>query len=195
MSAYFTSRFLRVLLVASIFLTVSAATASAQVTTFRQAVAEAAARDDVLAAFYRERDFQGIWSGNRDRGRRNALMNAFADAGNHGLPTAKYDPTALMANLRAASTPAEQGRMEVEMSRLFLSYARDVQTGILRPGSVVDAIKRKVPYRSRLAIIQGFSQSNPAGFLRGLPPSSPEYTRLMRERCGWNACLPTVVGA
>ena len=182
MSAYFTSRFLRVLLVASIFLTVSAATASAQVTTFRQAVAEAAARDDVLAAFYRERDFQGIWSGNRNRGRRNALMNAFADAGNHGLPTAKYDPTALMANLRAASTPAEQGRMEVEMSRLFLSYARDVQTGILRPGSVVDEIKRKVPYRSRLAIIQGFSQSNPAGFLRGLPPSSPEYTRLMREK-------------
>ncbi len=176
------SRMMRVLLVASMFVTMTAAAATAQVTAFRQAVAEAAARDDELAAFYRARDFQGIWSGNGDRGRRNALMSVFADAGNHGLPTAKYDPQALMAKLRAASTPAEQGQMEVEMSRLFLSYARDVQTGILRPGSVVSAIKREVPYRSRLSTIQAFAQSSPAGFLRSLPPSSPEYTRLMREK-------------
>ena len=176
------ARLMRVLLVASILFTMTAAAASAQVTAFRQAVAEAASRDEDLAAFYRARDFQGIWSGMRDGSRRNALMAAFAAAPNHGLPAAKYDANALMAQLRAASTPAEQGRMEVELSRLFLSYARDVQTGILRPASVVEAIKRKVPYRSRLGYLETFIQSNPAGYLRSLPPSSPEYTRLMREK-------------
>ena len=182
MSVSMTAQFMRLTLAISLFLSVFAAPAVAQVTAFRQAVAESAARDDVLAEFYRGRDFQGIWSGNRDRARRNALMAAFADAGSHGLPTAKYDAEALMAKLRAASTPAEQGMMEVELSRLFLSYARSVQTGILRPSSVVSAIKRQVPLRSRLGTIQAFANSNPAGFLRALPPSSPEYTRLMREK-------------
>ena len=103
----------------------SASGPPAQTTAFRQAVAEGAARDDVLAEFYRGREFEGIWTGTtgRDRARRNALLAAFAGAGDHGLPAAEYDPNALMARLQAASTPAEKGAMEVEMSRLFLSYA------------------------------------------------------------------------
>ena len=176
------SRTTRLFLAVSLMLSVFAAPAAAQVTAFRQAVAEAAARDEELAEFYRAREFQGIWSGTRDRGRRNALMAAFADASNHGLPAAKYDAVALMAQLRAATNPTDQGRMEVELSRLFMSYARDVQTGMLRPSAVVSAIKREVPYRSRLGTLQAFATANPAGFLRSLPPSSPEYTRLMREK-------------
>lgn len=176
------SRAIRLFLTASLLLSVFAAPAAAQVTAFRQAVAEAAARDDDLAAFYRAREFQGIWSGTADRSRRNALMAAFASASDHGLPAAKYDANALMAQLRAASTAADQGRMEVELSRLFMSYARDIQTGMLRPSAVVSAIAREVPYRSRLGTLQAFAQSSPAGFLRALPPSSPEYTRLMREK-------------
>lgn len=158
--------------------------ATAQVTAFRQAVAEAAARDEALAAFYRGREFQGIWTGDSSavRNRRNALMAAFEGAGNHGLPSGRYDADQIMAQLRAAATPAQQGQMEVRLSQLFLQYARDVQTGVLVPGRVNDLIKREVPYRSRLATIQGFVQSSPTGFLRSLPPSSPEYTRLMREK-------------
>lgn len=185
------SRTIRLFLTASLLLSVFAAPAAAQVTAFRQAVAEAAARDEDLAAFYRAREFQGIWSGTADRSRRNALMAAFASAANHGLPAAEYDANALMAQLRAASTPADQGRMEVELSRLFMSYARDIQTGMLRPSAVVSAIKREVPYRSRLGTLQAFTQSNPAGFLRGLPPSSPEYTRLMREKLRLERLLGT----
>ena len=176
------SRTIRLFLTASLLLSVFVAPAAAQVTAFRQALAEAAARDEDLSAFYRAREFQGIWSGTADRSRRNALMEAFASAANHGLPAAKYDANALMAQLRAASTPADQGRMEVELSRLFMSYARDIQAGMLRPSAVVSAIAREVPYRSRLGTLQAFAQSSPAGFLRALPPSSPEYTRLMREK-------------
>lgn len=161
-----------------------ASPAAAQVTAFRQAVAEEAARDADIAAFYRARDFEGIWSGTTaaDQNRRNALLGAFADAAMHGLPADRYDTDTIMAQLRAATTPAQQGRMEVAMTRLFLQYARDVQTGVLIPAEVDDLIKREVPYRDRLATLQGFVVANPAGFLRSLPPSAPEYTRLMREK-------------
>lgn len=156
--------------------------AQAQVNDFRQTVAQAASSDEDLAAFYRARDFEGIWSARSDRARRNALMDAFSSAGDHGLPPGRYDAAALTARLRAAQSPVEQGRLEVELSRLFLQYARDVQTGILVPSRVDGNIKRQVPYRSRLSTIQAFSQSSPAAFLRSLPPASPEYTRLMREK-------------
>jgi murein L,D-transpeptidase YcbB/YkuD len=175
--------------------------AVAQVTAFRQAVAESAARDEALSAFYRARGFEGIWTGTsvRDRDRRNAFLGALADAGEHGLPTADYDPDRVMARLHAAETPAEKGATEVYLSELFLQYARDIQTGLLTPGDVVPAIKREVPYRDRLDLIRGFAQSGPAGFLSALPPQSPEYARLLREkvrlerllaRGGWGAPVP-----
>ncbi len=157
---------------------------TAQVTAFRQAVAESAASDAALAEFYRARAFEGIWTGSsgRDLARRTALLAAFSEAGSHGLPAGLYDPEAVMVQLRGTTTPAAQGRIEVELSRLFLQYARDIQTGVLVPGQVIAQIKREVPYRSRLETLTAFEQSSPAAFLRALAPSAPEYTRLMREK-------------
>jgi len=177
-------RFMQFCLLLCLLLPVTTTRAEAQVTAFRQAVAEAVARDEDLASFYRAREFEGLWTGssNAVRSRRNALMTAFEGAGNHGLPAARYDADALMAKLRAAQTPQEQGQMEAELSRLFLQYARDIQTGIVVPGRVDQWIKRQVPYRSRLATIDAFSRSNAGSFLRALPPSSPEYARLLREK-------------
>ena len=174
--------------------------AQAQTTAYRQAVAEGAAQDDVLAEFYRAREFDGIWTGSSrtERARRNALLAAFANAGDHGLPSAQYDPDALMARLQAANTPAQQGAIEVEISALFLSYARDVQTGILTPSNVVEEIHREIPLRSRLGYLEAFEASTPAAFLASLPPSSPEYARLLREKLrlerllasgGWGATV------
>ena len=174
--------------------------AQAQVTAFKQAVAEAAARDEDLAAFYRERGFEGIWSGADAASRRNAFLAAMSDAPMHGLPRARYDSDRVMAQLRAAATPQEQGRMEVEMSRLFLQYARDIQTGILVPGEVVPAIRREVPYRPRLGTLRDFAKAGPAAYLRALAPSAPEYQRLVRAKLQMEAQLaqggfgPTVGG-
>ncbi|MEL6683392.1 MAG: L,D-transpeptidase family protein [Pseudomonadota bacterium] len=176
-----------------------AAPAKAQVSEFQQAVAQAAAQDEDLVAFYRAREFQGIWSGRGDRQRRNALMTAFSAAADHGLPADRYDVEALMARLQAARTPTEQGKLEVELSRLFLQYARDLQTGILVPSRVVSEIHRQVPYRPRQQTIAAFVQSNPSAFLRSLAPASPEYTRLMRQKMqmerllaqgGWGPTVP-----
>ncbi len=176
-------------LIAVIFLTASAV--QAQVTAFRQAVAETAALDEDLAAFYRARDFDGIWTGTTPEAqlRRNALLGALSTVAAHGLPEARYDTDTIIAQLRAARSPADQGRMEVELSRLFLQYARDVQTGVLTPGDVIALNFREVPLRPRLATLQRFMLAAPATFLRSLPPTSPEYVRLMREKLQLEALI------
>jgi len=46
----------------------------------------------------------------------------------------------------------------------------------------VSEIRREIPLRSQLGYLQSFEQSNPAAFLASLPPSAPEYARLLREK-------------
>ena len=157
----------------------------AQVTGFRQAVAEVVAGDESLAAFYRAREFQGAWAGDDalSIARRNALLGALADAPSHGLPSRMFDPVALMARLEAARDPLAQGEMDVELSRVFLDYAHAVQTGVLTPGQVVPLIKREVPVVDGIVLLEEFFASDrPVAYLQGLAPRAPEYVRLMRAR-------------
>lgn len=186
---------------AALFSFISAGLALAQSTGFRQAIAASVASDPELTQFYKERNFEGFWTGSQARARRNALLEALARAGDHGLPAGEFDPDQVMARLQAAQSDAEKGRADVELSLVFLRYARAVQTGVLSPRSVDSGIKRDVPLRARLGTIKAFAASNPAGFLRALPPSSPEYARLMREKLrlervlgngGWGAAVPEV---
>jgi murein L,D-transpeptidase YcbB/YkuD len=156
--------------------------ASAQVTAFRQAVAETAARDEDIAAFYRARNFEGIWSGDSAVGHRNALLAALENATHHGLPTNRYDVADLIAQMQSARTPAEMGAIEVSLTKTFLQYARDVQSGVLRPKSIDPMIVREVVYTPRLELLSEFRNSNPTTFLRSLPPSTPEYTRLVATK-------------
>jgi hypothetical protein len=57
---------------------VSPKPAMAQVTAFKQAVAEAAALDKDIAAFYQANSYKSIWTGRtgRERSRRQALIKA-----------------------------------------------------------------------------------------------------------------------
>jgi murein L,D-transpeptidase YcbB/YkuD len=160
------------------------ASAFGAVTGFRLGVAEAAARDEVLAAFYRQRGFEGIWSGSgeRDAGRRNALLSAMAEAPVHGLGPRRHDPQVLVRTLTAAATPYEQGRAEVEMSRAFLRLARDLGAGMLVPSDVNPAIKREVLAADPLAVITVFPEEEPVAFLAGLAPASAEYARLLSAK-------------
>jgi len=180
---------------------VAAAPAKAQVTPFMQAVAEAAAKDADIAAFYKANGYKPIWTGksSRDKSRRSALLKALKNAGDHALPVSSYQIDLLTANLRKIKSQRELGKIEVAMSRLFLKYARDLQTGILTPRKVDSGIVRDVPLRNRTKLLEAFSKSNPAGFLRKLPPSAPEYTRLLKAKLtlekqlgkgGWGPRVP-----
>ncbi len=156
----------------------------AQVTAFMQSVAEASVGDGELAAFYKSNGYQAIWTGTDSKGkaRRAALLKAFASAADHGLPASSYDTKFLEANLRSVKSERDLGRIEVELSRLFLKYATDVQTGILTPGRVDPGLVMQVPLRDRAQTLAAFAKSSPAGFLKSLPPSSPEYVRLMKAK-------------
>ncbi|MDD9923564.1 MAG: L,D-transpeptidase family protein [Boseongicola sp.] len=158
--------------------------AQAQVTAFMQAVAEAAAKDKDIAAFYKANGYKPIWTGktNRDKQRRSAFLKAIGSAGVHGLPAARYEPEKLKTNLRSVRSERDLGRLEVELSRLFLLYARDIQTGILTPRRVDSGLVREVPLRSRTSILTAFAKSSPSGFIKSLPPKDPEYARLMKEK-------------
>ncbi len=174
--------------------------AVAQVTAFKQAVAEASARDEDIAAFYQANKFEAVWTGKgRDRNRRAALIQALSNAANHGLPAERYDVAGLQAKMKAARSPRDLGLLEVEMSRVFLQYARDLQTGVLIPGRIDKAIVRKVPYRDRTSYLVNFAKSSPKGFFRALAPRTHEYTALMKEKLrlerllaqgGWGQTVP-----
>lgn len=159
--------------------------AVAQVTAFKQAVAETAARDADIAAFYRENEYQPVWTAKGPVGleRRKALMAALQNADNHGLPADRYKFDMLYQKMTQARSPRDLGLLEVAMSKSYLSYARDVQSGMFVPSSLDNGIARKAPRRDRQGYLSGLEQAGDASaFINALPPNGPEYIRLMKEK-------------
>ncbi|WP_104017320.1 L,D-transpeptidase family protein [Roseovarius nitratireducens] len=168
---------------------------------FRQAVAEAAGSDRDLAEFYSETDYRPVWTGDdaTHRARRAALLRALDDAALHGLPEGRYGRAALLARMADIRSTREMGEVEVALSRAYLAYARDVQSGVLVPGRVDSDIKRSVPRRAAGALLADMMQGDPRAVLRGLPPQTNAYRRLMKERLrlegviargGWGPVVP-----
>jgi len=158
--------------------------ARAQVTAFMQEVAARAASDEALAAFYRANGYQPIWTGEtaRDAARRRALLSALDRAGDHALPAARYARAVEEARLGEIRSERDLGRAEVALSALFLAYARDVQTGVIEPRSADAGLVREVPLRDGTETLTAFARAEPVGYMRSLPPQSPEYAMLMKGR-------------
>ncbi|MEP1538037.1 MAG: L,D-transpeptidase family protein [Paracoccaceae bacterium] len=168
---------------------------------FAQAVAEAASRDKDVAAYYKANGYKSLWTGrsNRERQRRAALLDVLAASGTHGLPVSSYDAAGLKQRMKTAKTPRELGQLEVDLSRVFLDYSADVQTGALQPNRIDSAIVRQVPYRDRTSYLVNFAKSSPRGFFRALPPKTTEYNALLKEKLrmerllakgGWGQKVP-----
>ncbi|ETW14155.1 peptidoglycan binding protein [Roseivivax marinus] len=161
-----------------------AAPATAQVTAFKRAVAETVGEDEAVAAFYRNRGFEPVWTGPEDiqRLRREALLEAVTMASAHGLPAGRYDANALMAEMRAARTAEERGALDVHLSLTFARFARDLSAGALDPRRVISGLKREVYIPDTADLLDKLESDDPRAVFRGLAPSSPEYGRLMREK-------------
>ena len=172
-----------------------------QVTAFKQAVAEAASRDDDIAAFYRSNGYTPVWtgSGEADRNRRAELLKAIRSAASHGLPVERYDPEGLLATLANVRTPRDRGLAEVKLSQVFLKYARDIQTGVLIPSRIDKGIVRTIDYRDRTETLNNIVTTRPSSVFRALPPRSMEYNALLKEKVemerllasgGWGPLVP-----
>jgi len=199
---------LRALTVVTAFGLLTASTALAEdgfsfkVTAYKQAVAETLGEDEGIAAFYRSRAFEPIWTGAgaEDTARRLALIEAFGMADVHGLPRGRYNVDALRRQMAQVRTGRDRGLLEVELSRTFLSFAHDLQSGVLDdPSRAVPDIKRKLPRRDDADLLARLATEDPTAVFRSLVPSSPEYTRLMRAKLklehriahgGWGPTVP-----
>ncbi|MEJ1990373.1 MAG: L,D-transpeptidase family protein [Maritimibacter sp.] len=183
----FTSRF-TMLSTAAFFALSSpglAAEGDLQFPAFAQAVAEAAIGQDEVAAFYRSNGYEPIWTSDdaASMARRTALLRALGSAGDHGLPVAQYDTSAVEAQMRHVASPREQGQVEAELSRIFLTYAHQLQTGILNPRDVSRDMKRRPQRVDGTELLSGLAASdNPDFYIRGLVPDSDEYAQLMHAR-------------
>ncbi|PRX31974.1 Murein L,D-transpeptidase YcbB/YkuD [Meinhardsimonia xiamenensis] len=175
---------------------------AARLTPFMIAVAETAAQDREIAAFYRANGYRPIWTGGDedDRRRLEALLSAIARAEDHALPRARFEQALRRAGLDRIATQREMGRAEVALSRIFLDYAKAVHSGLLTPSAIDPGIERKPPELDRRALLERVAAADdPAPLLRSLAPRSPEYARLMRAkreleaqlaRGGWGPRVP-----
>jgi len=177
------------------------ARADGQSAAFRQAVAEAAARDPDVADYYRDTGYQPIWTGDGDgdHARRQALVRALSQAALHGLPETRYDLAGLMSQMAQVRSLRDLGQVELALTRAYLDYARDVQSGVLVPARVDSGIKREVADRPAAAHLTALKTSIPREVLRSLPPQTNEYARLMKEKLrlerliatgGWGPTVP-----
>jgi murein L,D-transpeptidase YcbB/YkuD len=169
---------------------------------FKQAVAEAAARDADVATFYRESAYEPVWTGDGDSfvARRKALISALGRVEDHALPAERYSTDQLVAQMAGARSVRDLGLVEVALTKAYLRYARDINSGILVPSRVDSGIVREIKRRDRTELIQSFATSDdPKAFLRSLAPQTQEYTRLMKEKLhlarliasgGWGKTVP-----
>ncbi len=185
----------------ALLVSVAAFQAEALVSQFKQSVAEAAARDPEIAEFYKANAYEPVWTGmEREFGeRRAAFLLALEAAGDHALPVSSYGVDALIEKLRRIGSRRELGRIEVELSDLFLRYAHDIQSGVLVPDRIDPHIDRRAPVRRGASLLDAFSRSDPRKFLRELQPDSAEYVRLLKAKMtlrkrladgGWGPAVP-----
>ncbi len=175
--------------------------AETQLMAFKQAVAEAAADDREVAAFYRANGYQPIWTGNSeaDKARRRALFAGIERAKMHALPVDRYNSDELMRTLRNVRTLRDRGFAEVKMSKALVRLAKDMQSGALVPSQIDPGIKREIEDRDVTAYLVQVSQGDPRKVIRAFAPRTAEYNRLMKEKLrlerlmmagGWGATVP-----
>ncbi|MBK0397868.1 L,D-transpeptidase family protein [Limibaculum sp. M0105] len=132
-----------------------------------------------LVAVYAARAYTPIWVSEdgrlSDAGQ--ALVAAFKDAPRHALPAERY-ARAVTSLGSGGDTAAD----EITLSRAFLGYARDLSSGVLTPQSLDRDLAVKPPRPERAGLLAGVSStSDPAAYLAGLAPASPEYAALIER--------------
>ena len=161
--------------------------AGAQTAAFTQSLAATASKDEAIAEWYRTTAYDTLWTGADDAARRGAFLAAIATAKDHGLPAARYDAAALTRALRGAETEGDRGRVEVEMTRAYLDWARDLTSGALDPKAVDAGIVREINRIDPQVLLARIAKGDPEVVLAWLEPKSLPYLQLMKAKIGLEA--------
>jgi murein L,D-transpeptidase YcbB/YkuD len=151
---------------------------------FVQSLAVAASADEAVAGWYQARAYDPIWTGADDAGRREALFAALATAKDHGLPPARYDAEGLKSAFAAAQTEGDRGRLELAMTRAYLTWAKDLTSGMLEPRKIDSTIVREIAVEDPARLLARIAGDDPADALRALIPISDVYVQLMKAHIG-----------
>ena len=191
----------RILLIALLAYGVSFAQASTSDTAIQMAIAEFTLSNPALAEFYHANQFDPVWVGDTHEhaARRAALIKALSTTELHGLPAAHHDVQSLLTQMKQARTTRDLGMVEVEMSRVFVKYASNLQSGIVRPSQIDKGLVRKVELHSVGEHLERLTSSDGAGYLQALVPQTRQYRVLMKQKKalehliaqgGWGATVP-----
>ncbi len=143
------------------------------------------ATSDEARQHYQNTAYRGLWiDASGDDSRAVALVEVLSSAGDHALPSAKYNTPLLRAALTAARSgdPAAVAAAEIALTNAFLTYARDVKSGLLEPRRV-DRDLHVFPERPEAPfLLLGLSgATDVTSFLNALAPRHPHYAALKEE--------------
>ncbi|CUJ95110.1 murein L,D-transpeptidase [Ruegeria denitrificans] len=170
-------------------------------TAFQMAMAEFAPSGSDIAEFYRERGFDPIWVGEtaQHTARRARLIRALSSTDMHGLPQGSDSAQSLVEQMKDAQTTRDLGAVEIKLSRAFVEYARNVQSGALRPSQIDDGLVRKVERASAKQHLEGLISAESDSYFDQLAPQTTQYRALMKQKLvlqnlirqgGWGATVP-----
>ena len=143
------------------------------------------ATSDEARLHYETNAYRGLWiDASGDDSRAQVLLEVLRQAGDHALPAAKYNTPILRAALDGARTGDEAAiaAAEIALTNAFLSYARDLKSGILEPRRV-DRDLHVFPERPEASLLlAGLARASDAkSYLDALAPRHPHYAGLKEE--------------
>jgi murein L,D-transpeptidase YcbB/YkuD len=137
-----------------------------------------------VRAFYAARAYAPFWLGERGAAAPTAaaLLAWVGQADSHALPPARYGTKTVAARLAAPGdrTPAEAATIELALSRMFLTYARDLSSGLLEPHRISRGIDVHPRRPDPAALLNRLAAADDtAAFLASLQPATPGYGQLL----------------
>ena len=134
---------------------------------------------------YQTTAYRGLWiDASGDDTKAKALVDALNRAGEHALPSAKYNTPLLRAALDGARGGDSNAiaAAEIALTNAFLIYARDLSSGLLEPRRI-DRDLHVFPERPQAPVLLAAlaRTSDAAAFLANLAPRHPHYDGLKAE--------------
>ena len=191
----------RFLFAACLAISASVASAETSATAFQMALAERTATQTAISSFYKQNGYDPVWVGKSPEhvARRAALIQALSNTQRHGLPAGRYDAQALIDMMENARTTRDLGAVEAELTRVFVKYASDLQSGTVTPSKIDDGLVRKVQRLPAEVHLQNLTDGQGGAYIQQLGPKSPQYRALMKQKMvlqdliaqgGWGVTVP-----
>ena len=161
------------------------ATLSPTASSLRLELAQLYNQSSAVNHFYGSRGYQPFWL--TDDGNATAaawaLVNWASAADANALSVDRYPVADLTTRLKQVNPdlPSDAAKLEIAMTQLFLTYGRDISSGLLEPREVNSNIDVQ-PHRPDPAmLLSGIGTTeNVAAFLDALVPTHPAYARLLK---------------